>query len=67
VEPEETFFVRQLLGKQVNAGKNRRAAFSMWSAPRPLLCTGEVNTPVQQQRGCVFCVAHAEGLYKGQR
>jgi hypothetical protein len=27
-----------------------------------LLCNGVVNTPPQQQRGCVFCVARAEEL-----
>jgi hypothetical protein len=31
-------------------------------AVRPLLCNGVVNTPPQQQRGCVFCVARAEEL-----
>jgi hypothetical protein len=25
------------------------------------------DVPLRQQRGCVFCVLHAEGLYKGQR
>jgi hypothetical protein len=32
-------------------GNNTRAMFSMWSAPRPLLCNGWVNTP-QQQKDC---------------
>jgi hypothetical protein len=41
------------LGKHVpeeTNAHNRIAAFSMWSTPRPLLCSGAVNTP-QQQRG----------------
>jgi hypothetical protein len=51
---------RQRLGKHVravkNAPNNRRAVFYMWSAPRPLLCNGAVNTTAQKQRGCVSCV-----------
>jgi hypothetical protein len=31
---------------------NRRMTLSMWFAPRPFLCNGVVNTPLQQYSGC---------------
>jgi hypothetical protein len=37
-----------LLGNARNIHeRNNRTAFSMWFAPRPLLCNGAVNTPLQ--------------------
>jgi hypothetical protein len=51
---------RSLLG---NARNSRRMEFSMWSAPRHLLYNDTVNTPLQQQMGCVFCVFRAKVLF----
>jgi hypothetical protein len=46
---------QHLLGnaRNIHAGNNRISVFSMSFAPRPLLCNGPVNTPLQH-RGAVF-------------
>jgi hypothetical protein len=49
---------RQRLGKH-NPAEELRATIE-----RPLLGNGSINKSCQQQRGCVFCVIHAEGLYR---
>jgi hypothetical protein len=43
---------RPLLGnaRNIHACSNRRTAFSMWPAPRLLLCNGAVDTPLQESR-----------------
>jgi hypothetical protein len=50
-----------LLGntRNLHARNNRRTVFSKWHALRPLLWNGAVNTPLQHQRDCVFCVVRA--------
>jgi hypothetical protein len=42
-EPEYTFIARKRLGKQVPAEMNMHATVEL-----PFLCSGEVNTPLQQ-------------------
>jgi hypothetical protein len=48
--------------RNIETSDNRRMVFSMSSAPLPLLSNGAVNTPLQQERGFVFCVVRAEEL-----
>jgi hypothetical protein len=52
--------IEPLLGKprNIHASNNIRTVFCMWSAPRPLLSNGAVNTPLD----CIFCMVPAEEL-----
>jgi hypothetical protein len=49
-----------------HARNSRSAVFCIWSAPRPLLCNGEVNTLPQLHRGCFLC-GPCRGVIKGER
>jgi hypothetical protein len=40
------------IGPLLGRVRNRKTVFSVWSAPRLLLCNDEANTPLQQQRLC---------------
>jgi hypothetical protein len=50
------FIARQRLGKRIQAATNTEATIESL----PLLCNGAVNTPSQQEKGCVFCVVRAK-------